>query len=118
MTIRVKRGDTVRRAFTITDAAGAPVDLNAVGVVVKARVWRVGYVYAIELTIGDGITIDAGAGGTGTIELSATRTNSLQPSPRHPWKLDIQADLNGVPFTPIEEDLLVLPSGFGTPTGA
>lgn len=109
-----KRGEAPSRSFAITDANGDPVNLNAAGTTTTVHISRRGLRGVVVLTVGSGITLDVGDGGTGTLALTTEQSNSLSPSLRHQWDLEIQVDINGTPLIGAEEGVYVHDSSFGT----
>lgn len=109
-TIEMVRGDTKEWGFAVLDENGAPVTLAGASAYFTGKT-RTSYSDAssiFQLVNGSGITIDAGASGTGTIKLSPVHTSAV-PDVRTTLVFDFVVKISGNVYTVSRGNLVVYP---------
>lgn len=101
--LTMTRGDTANFAVTVTDGAGAP--LNLTGLVLTFTVAASSQSAVITKTIGAGITVTDALGGLATVTISPADTDGLEDRAELFW--DLEVDSAGDIRTPLTGRLSV-----------
>ena len=98
----VVRGDSHTFTLTLTDTAGAPLDLTDADLTFTVK-------DMFAKTVGAGITVSAPLTGVATVEVDPADTEGA-PDYRREYRYDTQVDLSdGTRVTPIRGKFIVLP---------
>jgi hypothetical protein len=103
--IEIPRGDGRVETFTVTDAAGAVVNITGMTIRLMVKRTHSGSVL-ITKSVGSGVTITDGAGGVLTVTFAATETDDL--AGKYVWDLEV-TDGASVPRTVASGSLYVRP---------
>lgn len=111
-TLEITRGDTKEWTFAVIDGTGAAVNLTGITsafFTAKASITEADTdAGVIQKTIGNGITVDAGSAGTGTIKLVPADT-SASIDARVTLVFDFEIIVGGNTYTPAGGSLLIYP---------
>lgn len=109
-TLYMIRGDVREWSFAVKDENNAAISIaGATGFFTgKLNVADLDSAAVFQLTVGAGITIDAGVGGTGSVKLSAINT-ALVPDVRTTLFFDLQFTVSGNVYTVARGNLIIDP---------
>lgn len=110
--LRMRWGDESAWAVTVTDTAGAPVDITGCTMRFSAKRSRrdVDASAVFSKTVGSGITLSDPQNGVATVALSDSDTSGLAPGRSHLLTFDWRITLGGQTQTIAYGSLLVEPS--------